>query len=151
VEPKPNGVVSEQALQLYDLLRDEPVFVDWYLTTFRQDFNRWARKDLPVGALWSRWGVNLAIAWGLALTGVGILYTLPVTLYILLKFNSDQSRYKAWRQRVDALVNLLGLSEGLALVERAPKVGGFQQFWQYISDVGNKGAKAYGSGHHHRT
>jgi DNA-directed RNA polymerase subunit RPC12/RpoP len=39
--------VSEKALTLYDLLRDEPVFVDWYLTTFKTDVNRWASKELP--------------------------------------------------------------------------------------------------------
>jgi hypothetical protein len=135
-------------LTLYDLLRDEPVFVDWYLKTYDGDMSRFFRRQQPRGAFWSRSLVNIVIGLALALSGVGLIVTVPVGLYILWKFNSDQSRYRAWRERVDALAYQIGLSEALALVRRAPKVGGISQFLQYAKEIGTQAHTGHKRGHH---
>jgi hypothetical protein len=134
-------------LRLYDLLRDEPVFVDWYLKTWQAGGGLWAAKRPPNGAFWSRYVVNLAIAWGLAFTGVGLAVGLPIVCYLYWRHTTDLQRYKEWRIRVDNLIALLGFEDGLALMNRAPKVSGFKQFFQYVQDIGGKGYQVYKSSH----
>jgi hypothetical protein len=143
--PEPAAPTQEQVLLLYDLLRDEPVFVDWYLKTYRSDWIRWGRSELPRGALWSRWGVTIAVSWAVALTGVGLLITIPTNIYLLWRFEGDRVRYREWRRRVDALVKLLGFRDALALMERAPKVQGFNQFVQYATSLGGFGTNSTGN------
>ncbi len=122
-------------LGLYDLLRNEPVFVDWYLSAYHHSFDRWSRCEPPAGALWSRWGVTIVISWIVGFSGVGLAVTIPTNIYLLWRFHSEQQRYKEWRRQVDEYVHQIGLSDALALMERAPKVQGFAQFLQYTSSL----------------
>jgi hypothetical protein len=132
--PEPSPAVSQGlVLQLYDLLRGEPVFVDWYLKTWHARDGRWDRSELPRSAFWSRWGVAIAISWVLAFTGAGLAVTIPFNAYALWKYFGDQWRYKEWRRRVDSVAEQIGLGDAHALIEQAPKVEGFKQFFRYAT------------------
>jgi len=133
--PEPPKVDQELFLQLYDLLRDEPTFVDWYLTGCKVIDGRWHRRVPPAGVFWARWWTVIVLSWIVSFSGVGLAVSVPFGIYLFWRFHNDQFKYREWRTRVDSLVNQLGFADAVVLMERAPKFSGFRQFAHFAGSL----------------
>jgi hypothetical protein len=127
---------QDLVLELYDLLKSHPMYVDWYLAPGGGIYP-------PLKASLSRWGAAWFIILVLvSLTGVGLAISGPLGIWTFCQIYLDRAAYKKWRDRVNALVTLVGYDRGQDLIQRVPKMTTFQQFWAYATQAWSMGKKA---------
>jgi hypothetical protein len=136
--PVAAGPVRDQGLvlELYDLLKDKPTFVNWYLATQTAPDGSWVQKLPPahVRTMHTVLAVGtLILVW----TIVGAVLA-PFGMYMIWQNDRDRRAYQAWRTRVDLLVDRLGVADAIPLMKRV-KVGEFQQFASYFLDLARAG------------
>jgi hypothetical protein len=141
----PDPESSKKARSLHELLHGHPVFVDWYLSTRLDDPYNWSRKLPPINAFWARFGATMVIAFILAFTGIGLIVTFPLGIYISWTWFRERQAYAGWRNEVDQLLRDLG--QGSDLLERMPRTGTITQFLEALLRYGSAGQKVAGAVH----
>jgi hypothetical protein len=127
--------------RLYHLLRDKPMFVDWYLTSFANERHNWSLRKPPRSAAMAKLSAHWIVCVVLSLTGVGLLVSIPYGLVVAWLWLKECMAYRTWCDQIDPLLRQAGV-EGFNLMERMPRTRTFAQFLKALKDYSKLGARA---------